>query len=99
MINYQQVFDRLDSLSRHRALTDRETDELCRAIQFLDRSKNVTGRSKPQNKWTDYERDQLCEYISQGISFANAGKQIGRTKNSCIGQWREICAKIGWQAQ
>lgn len=96
MKDWNAVYARLDGLSRIRPLTDGEVSELCKAIERLDYSK--TGRPKPQVKWSEQDIATLCDMIADGYSFAQAGKALGRTKNSCLSRFRYTAAEMGWQA-
>lgn len=62
---------------------------------------NMSGRCKSclSSTWSDDETDRLADMIADGLSFARAGKALGRTKNSCISRWHHaIVAPMGEQA-
>lgn len=97
MRDWNAVFERLDGLSRVRPLTDAEVTELCKAIDFLDRHRDDI-KSRHIKLWSDLETDILCDMIADGASFAQAGKALGRSKNSAISRFRFVAAEMGWQA-
>lgn len=83
----QAMFHKLDALSRTRALTDLESLTLEAAIDELD-----AVRCPHTNKvgWTPQEDDKLRALVAQGWSFGGAGRELKRSKNSCLGRWRRL---------
>lgn len=45
--------------------------------------------------WTHDQQETLMELLSQGVSFLQAGKAIGRTKGSCISRFRKLARQLG----
>ena len=66
-------------------------------VTITETGKSTIEVISPQSlsEWTHAQEDKLMELISEGISFANAGKVIGRTKGSCIGRFRKLARRLG----
>lgn len=47
------------------------------------------------SEWTQEQEDTLMEMLSEGVSFLQAGKAIGRTKGSCISRFRKLARQLG----
>ena len=47
------------------------------------------------SEWTKDQEETLMELISQGVSFLQTGKAIGRTKGSCISRFRKLARQLG----
>ena len=47
------------------------------------------------SEWTKDQEETLMELISQGVSFLQAGKAIGRAKGSCISRFRKLARQLG----
>jgi hypothetical protein len=99
-MRWQATFDRLDALSRKRALTDTESAMLEKAIREMDAAeatKAATGQ--PLQHWTPEEDARLCDLIADGCSIAAAGRIMGKSKGSAAGRFKRIRAEMGWQAR
>ncbi len=90
----RSIFEKLDKISRERALTDVESLTLEQAIQDMD----SVAPHKAFRSWTQPEEDRLFDLIAEGKSFSAAGKIIGRTKDSCIGRFHYVTKYMGAQA-
>ena len=76
--NYKATIARLDAISRTRALTDAETDELERAIK-CERQANGCG---PRSSWTP-ERDRLMlDMRASGAKGRDIAAKLGLTVRS-----------------
>ena len=47
------------------------------------------------SEWTHDQEETLMELLSEGVSFLQAGKAIGRTKGSCISRFRKLARQLG----
>ena len=47
------------------------------------------------SEWAQEQEDALMEMLSEGVSFLQAGKAIGRTKGSCISRFRKLARQLG----
>ncbi len=50
---------------------------------------------KPNNAWTPEEDDRLMLYMAEGVSLADAGKRLKRTKGSCQSRVRRLASYMG----
>ena len=55
-------------------------------------------RKLHSNQWTPTQDATLCDGLSEGLSFAAVGRQMGKTKDSCVARFDEIKKKMGCQA-
>lgn len=61
----------------------------------------IGGSNKPSvpKPWSDWETDQMADYIADGWTFGGVAKKLGRSRNSCIGRWHNhVIPKVGAQA-
>ena len=88
---YKETIARLDALSRTRALTDIETDELERAIK-CERQANGCG---PRSSWTP-ERDQvMLDLRAQGAKGRDIAVKLGLSVRSVEMRARRLRQKAG----
>lgn len=91
---WEGVFERLDRLSRQRALTDAESCMLERAIAGLEKP-STANNGKP---WTTDEENRFCDMVADGWSIAAASRAIERTPNAGSGFMDRLRRYYGWQA-
>lgn len=88
---YKETITRLDALSRTRALTDAETDDLERAIK-CERQANGCG---PRSSWTP-ERDQaMPEMRAKGTKGRDIAAKLGLSVRSVEMRARRLRQKAG----
>lgn len=56
------------------------------------------GIHRDQSVWTETEDAALCEAVANGLSFAKAAHQLGRSKGATIGRFWRLAKQFGWQA-
>ena len=96
MVRWQKTFERLDGISRTRALTDNESAMLEHAMRQCDYAD--AAHAKQKTRWTETETNALCDIIADGGTFKAASHELGRSKNSCISRFHHVSREIGWQA-
>lgn len=88
-MRWQHTFDRLDRISRQRALTDAESAMLERAIEEVDRKATPVVRT--QKRWTPSEVVAFVRLISvDQCSVSEAARRMGRTRNAGLGKWHRL---------
>jgi hypothetical protein len=98
MASWQRTFDRLDKISRSRALTADESRMLERAIKEIDAPRNRPRGRPGGNSWSREEEARFCDLIAEGMSPREAGVAIGKTESAGAGKFDRIKAHYGWQA-
>lgn len=89
---WQAMFDRLDTLSRLRALTLAESVSLERAMAELERAEpdpTVLGGWPPETE------TRFLALIDGGMSIRAAARAVGKSSNAGIGRYRRIRARRG----
>lgn len=87
-MNYAQAtYDRLDALSRTRALTEAESRSLARAIKLIDRQSTRKGSARG---WTPELDRQFLAAIASGCKIGEAAEMIGKTRNAGCGRYRRL---------
>lgn len=89
----REEFVYLDNLSRTRALTNRETDRLMRAIKIIDHPKAFRPgepRNAPYAAWTSAMDTHLCALRRDGKPFSLIAKIMGRTKGAVGARWHRL---------
>jgi hypothetical protein len=99
-MRWQATFDRLDKLSRKRALTDNESALLQHAIGELDASAEARA-TKPTRHggWTDDEDARFFDLIADGLSISAAARAVGRSRNSGVSRFARAVREMGAQAR
>lgn len=66
-------------------------------VTITETGKSTADAVSPYSEsgWTRQQEDTLMELLSEGVSFLQAGKQIGRTKGSCISRFRKLARQLG----
>lgn len=66
-------------------------------VTIIETGKSTAEVVSPHSEsgWTHDQQEALMELLSQGVSFQNAGKAIGRTKGSCISRFRKLARQLG----
>lgn len=49
--------------------------------------------------WSEDEDMRLCDMIADGVTFAEAGKRLGRSKGQAIGRFGRIAKRYGEQGR
>lgn len=95
-MRWQATFDRLDRISRERALTTAESVLLERCIDRID-----SGQSERKGRpsaWSPEATARFADLIADGVSIRQAAVMCGRPQNSGITKFRQMKAQLGWQA-
>jgi hypothetical protein len=93
----QPIFDRLDKLSRQRALTENESLMLERAIEGLAAEVKPRGVTN-QFTWSEDETNRFCDLIADGMTPRKAGIAIGKSGSAGIGKFDRMRKAMGAQA-
>lgn len=90
----QDIFDRLDRLSRARALTDAESALLERVIVEMD------GAPPPPLTygWAPDQAARFFDLIADDVSIREASRRVGKTECAGSGKFSRIAQAYGWQA-
>lgn len=95
-MRWQATFDRLDKISRTRALTSVESALLEKAIGEIDGYREDGPRKG--SPWTPEEEARFCDLIADGMAIRAAGRAIGRSSSAGIARFERIKLSMGWQA-
>jgi hypothetical protein len=87
MNRWQATFDRLDALSRIRALTDSESALLEHAIKQIDGAPRPATRA---GAWADHDVARFCQLVTEGCSIREAGRRIGKTGSAAVAKWKRL---------
>jgi hypothetical protein len=51
------------------------------------------------NGWTEARTNELCDWIADGFTFAEAARAMGITRHAAMSEFRRVREALGWQAQ
>ena len=89
MKRWQVTFDRLDALSRTRALSEQESELLEYAIGELDKPEPGARRARD---WSDELTAEFRQHVESGCTISEAGRRVGKGAGSAIGRWKRMKA-------
>lgn len=103
--SWQGVIDRLDGLSRLRALTDAESRLLERAIKEAAKPKRKAtpgDLTKPEARasivWSPDMENTLCDLVADGMTISDAARRMGLPTNATQRRFAIIRERMGAQA-
>lgn len=83
---WQQTFDKLDTISRSRALTESESMLLEVAIQEIDNASKV----ERARAWSEPEDARLIDLVRSGVAIKEAGRRIGRSPSGAVARYSRL---------
>lgn len=101
-----ETFERLNQISRTRALTDKESKSLWESMRAMGR-KPRTARAKAAPKaqpqlggwsWSYDDDAKFFDAIADGMPIAEAGRLVGKNNAASQGRFSRARKVMGWQA-
>lgn len=84
--NWREAFEELDSLSRTRALTMRESMRLEKAMREMDREEPVA----PGSPWREWEDRSLRNLFARGANVGEIARRLGRPREAVGRRLRQL---------